>query len=955
MKIKFILKLCLTILFFSVFITQVSASEDTNNNEDEIIIKVGYTDNSEVIFNQNEYINRGYGYDLFRKIEEYSNYYFEFVKLNGNPYDALKNDDVDLIAFYYLDDEYLDEYSMVTTTVNSDQYSLVAKMDYSKDYDLYYDDPQTINGKSVATYHGNPANEILEQYCITNNIKVNFIYGEVYNYINLNTDFYLTNNYEKEHFPLLILDVFPTSIIGNKEENDLTVNISNILLEIRLKEGDFFTTISEKYQYDYNFFTHRTLTREEVSYLQSNPLHVGYLEETTFFSYYNDEGYETGLFIETLNMFSELYNFEIIYEPFSFDENYNVPDDFDILLTAYGKDNKIEAYYTPSEVLYSFDLVAIYNDDILKEHNYKFDITKLNSIGTLNYLFHSSNNNDYINNNIDVKTYNTVNELFNAYNNNEVEAIIITDSGSAFAFSYLNNDNLNYSTIESLQPITFFINNEKETMLIPIINTMIDNISEERFTDILTTEESLMIISNDIIDILYDYWMLFALIVLILLIMILLQERKKRKDVEHALNIDKLTGVLSERYFKSIYISILRNAKPNNYELISLDIDFFKTINTYMGIEVGNELLIKIGKTLDKLSSKEFYVSRTKDDHFIVLKNVNSIITIRDIHYNHILPELYYIISDSYEINFSYGSVKISDPKLNFETVLTYADFARTKYKHLHETTFTEFTEEQLHELNNIVKITKDMEKALKQKEFNVFYQPKIDLNTLKIVGAEALIRWFPPNGEPIYPNYFIPLFENNGFIVDIDLFVFESVCKLINTTPNLPTISVNLSAKTLSSDYIIEKLLNYIKEYDLSISAVELEITESAYSESQDIFLERIKLLQQHGFAISIDDFGAGLSSLNRLSLISPNYLKIDKAFLDTFVDDKSKVILKNIFNMANEMNMHVVAEGVEDKEQAIWLRNNNCQIAQGYYFEKPLNKALFLDLIKTDITYKL
>lgn len=241
--------------------------------------------------------------------------------------------------------------------------------------------------------------------------------------------------------------------------------------------------------------------------------------------------------------------------------------------------------------------------------------------------------------------------------------------------------------------------------------------------------------------------------------------------------------------------------------------------------------------------------------------------------------------------------------------------------------------------------IEKDMELALINQEFKVYLQPKYSLDTEQIVGAEALVRWIHSTKGIIPPDKFIPLFEKNGFIKQLDFYIFEEVCSVQKkwgenniALEDIP-ISVNLSRIHMNESRLTLKLGEIIKQYGIEAKCLEIELTESAILDNIDSLIRIIEDIKKAGFAVSMDDFGSGYSSLNLLKDLLVDILKIDKEFLGEGGDDyRGKVILSNIIHMAKELKLITVAEGVETKEQVEFLKEVGCNIAQGYYYAKPM-----------------
>ncbi len=436
------------------------------------------------------------------------------------------------------------------------------------------------------------------------------------------------------------------------------------------------------------------------------------------------------------------------------------------------------------------------------------------------------------------------------------------------------------------------------------------------------------------------------------------KEREKQKALTIAYNTDALTEMTAFHKFREMVDETLKKASPKEYELISLDVDMFKTINTHYSNERGTEVILAVSNGLKKaFEGTSAIITRRTADQFLILRKIGEGGMLKDIYNNEILTNVRDVVGEKYNISMSFGSSYIDNCQEKATAIIGQADNARVYGKHSHKTTFKVFDAQMQKHYEDRINITFRMEQALKDKEFFVEYQPKIDFKTLTIGGAEALVRWKPKLGDTIYPDDFIPVFEENGFISSLDLFVFEEVCKFIKENGvryAVPVVSVNLSAHTILSGNVITRITDIIRRYDVSPNKIEFEITESAIESDTGTFLTRIKHFKQLGYSISIDDFGAGVSSLNRLSAIEGDVLKLDKAFFDLKDQGgKSTVVVADVVNMAKHLNMKVVAEGVETSAQALWLKGINCDYAQGYYFEKSMSEDSFIQLLDTKKVY--
>ena len=405
--------------------------------------------------------------------------------------------------------------------------------------------------------------------------------------------------------------------------------------------------------------------------------------------------------------------------------------------------------------------------------------------------------------------------------------------------------------------------------------------------------------------------------------------------------------------------------------ILILDIEKFRAFNSYYGHDTGRELIIQLAKRLVQiLKDYNNIICRFSNDIFAILietiENLNNIAdnlfnSLRHIEVNGEIYNIYPII----------GIYKIK----NDENILLAIDKAMTAHDEIigdYNKKYNMYSEETEKVILEEQKIEEIMEEALDNNEFKIFYQPKVDLKTNKVTSCEALVRWFRGD-RVISPNKFIPLFEKNRFIIKLDKYIFQKACEDIQyinkllkekdclkncnhkNNSNEPfnnnsfiTASINISKEHFAYDNFIMEYYDMVKQTNVPRELIELEITESA-SVYKGINLKKItKDMKQKGFTIALDDFGTGYSSLNMLQDLSIDVLKIDKSFIDRI--DESNLV-KYIIDMAKDFNIKTVAEGVETKEQVDILKNMGCDMAQGYYYAKPLSRDDFVEYLTTNV----
>lgn len=424
---------------------------------------------------------------------------------------------------------------------------------------------------------------------------------------------------------------------------------------------------------------------------------------------------------------------------------------------------------------------------------------------------------------------------------------------------------------------------------------------------------------------------------------------KSKVDV---LKYDLLTGIYSEQNFFMQTREMLEDGKDQKYAFIHFDIDRFKMINSFYGVKEGDRLICNVARAIEYIMEKEAegtygriggdifgicVAYETKDDIIRLLRKLESRIKESATHYY---------------LETSAGIYLIEDNDMEVSVIYDNAAIAAKQCKG-HYMVFEAFYEKEMSEsLMREQKIINEMDNALREEQFVVYFQPKYELEKFTPYGAEALVRWQKPDGTLVSPGEFIPIFEKNGFITKLDYYVWEKVCQFIrrelDTGRELAPISVNVSRVNLYTPDFLENMVDLVEKYKIPPKYMNLEITESVFSDGEVVIREAVDYLHKVGFTIMMDDFGSGYSSLNVLKDVNPDVLKIDMKFLSKGGDDiRAEKILEAVIKMAQSLKMPVIAEGVEEEHQVEFLSGLGCNYIQGYYFAKPMPLEQYRGLI--------
>ncbi|MBQ9765518.1 MAG: EAL domain-containing protein [Lachnospiraceae bacterium] len=434
-------------------------------------------------------------------------------------------------------------------------------------------------------------------------------------------------------------------------------------------------------------------------------------------------------------------------------------------------------------------------------------------------------------------------------------------------------------------------------------------------------------------------------VTLILSIFFILSYRRSSKELQALAYVNPLTG--GDTY--AAFLKKLTTSSKTDGYLISLDFSNFKLLNSICGVEKGNEVLkstwniisskLRVGEIAAHIKGDQFILFMIASTKELLLERIrelsDSIVSLAQIH-NTVCLSPYFGI---------YKTDDFKDPEASH----TYAIQAKNSIKGNQHKNWAFYEDVNFEALAETKKIEDSFDEAIRDHDFEVWYQPKYSSETSKICGAEALVRWRQKDGSLLPPYKFIPLLEQNGKIITLDEYVFKTVCKQLNIwkleNRELFPVSVNISRASLYYDSLVERYVKILQKYHTPTSLVPLEITESAAINTAQI-QELVAKFRDAGFPIYLDDFGNGYSSLAALNLLHFDTLKLDKSLIDFVGDPRGEKLLSYTIMLAKSLNMTITAEGVETIDQVNFLNSMKCDELQGYYFSKPLPLADFEQL---------
>lgn len=436
----------------------------------------------------------------------------------------------------------------------------------------------------------------------------------------------------------------------------------------------------------------------------------------------------------------------------------------------------------------------------------------------------------------------------------------------------------------------------------------------------------------------------------VIMFVFLAYKNRQQANLRRIAFVDTVTGGNTfNKFTVDLQAALAANPEHPGY-LMTFDVDNFKYVNNYYGFDVGDKILRHIYDKMAEQMKPGESLARISGDHFIVLLQEAA-------------PErLNGMLKASMEndqgvmLYYTAGVYEIADPDESISLMVDKASAAAQVNKGMMRKEIAFYSVQFDEQMIESEQLKRSVEQALTNDEIVPFFQPKVNINTREIVGAEVLARWITREGRLRSPAEFIPLCEKTGLITELDMIIFEKTLAFLrmNLDEKVPCvpISINFSRLHLLDDGFFDKITRRIHQYNIPPELIEIELTESAIFDNHEIISEFTNQLHQYGLQISMDDFGSGYSSLNMLKDIPIDVLKIDRAFLEETSDSKKqRVILSAIAHMAKRLDIRVVVEGVETIENVNLMKEFGCYIAQGYYFAKPMDEESFGKIYKEGI----
>ncbi len=754
----------------------------------------------------------------------------------------------------------------------------------------------------------------------------------------------------------------------NKNNTKLMAELNDAMRNIILDDETYFSRVYNKY-YEKKKNNVFFLTESEKEFVQNNKtIKASASNNRNPLSFFDEKGEYNGIVKDIILKAASKAGFNVEFEPSeSYKDNFKKlwQGDIDIICEFfydYGWAERNGVKMTQPYIEYlQYSAVANKDVDIDNEKNLKVAYVD-NYFFNEKFLFTKFDKSQMI-------LFDTEKECIEAVDSGEADITYI----STYVSEKLLRDNNYYNISMATYPevghsVCIGIGKDTDIRLLTIFNKAINSIDDDEIKNIIdkyTMFQKENVSFKTFIErnaLFFICILLFAIIVIVVAFTYIFKIKKKYNETIFKLAyIDRVTGIWNKNKFISEATKKIEknDFEENKFSLVSFDVSNFRVVNNHYGKFVGDRVLKFISNNLINELVYGGIAARVNMDNFIAMVPISEHQTGLEFLKNMTEKTKFYEESGvALKLNFHCGVYVITDKNISIDNAIDMAEIARKEAKSARNDKVVLFNKKMEDKIIRYKEIEERMEPALAEREFVVYYQPKVDMETERIIGAEALVRWISKEKGFMNPSDFIPVFEKEGFIIELDFYVLEEVFKIIkewiDNEKNPIPISVNQSRVHLSNPYYIERLKNLINKYEIPTNFVELELTESLFMDI-DLALETVKKIKDLGFSVSVDDFGSGYSSLNMLKSMPIDVVKIDKEFLNESENSqKAQKIISKIVEMAKELDMNVICEGVEKVEQADFLKSIGCYYAQGFLYAKPMPETEFCDRVQTVIDKK-
>ena len=941
------------LLIVFLFPLDVSAAETAS------AALVGYYEDGDYMYHNAQGEYEGYNFEFLQEVSKLSGLSYEVVDSPSwqEAFQLLIDGRIDILPAVYRTEGRMDQMLFTDESMCTIYTTLNVRMDDNR---YNYEDFDAFQGMRVGIIKGGEDGESFKRYCAQNGVALTIIeYDETQELLDAlgsgTLDGVAITHLGRSSVFRSVARFAPTPmyIAVSKQRPDLLAQINRSINDILLRNPDYRTDLYDKYLSPSSNQV-PVLTKEEVEYIEAadEPIHISYDPSFAPFSYKDAEGELNGIMADIFARIAEKSGLDFQFEA--------CPAATALRAVKLGETDAVSVVdgdYLWDERNHMNTTLRFLNTPsamITQAERTEIEVLALPEGYQLSE--HVAQNNPEK----EIQYYDSIQACFDAVLDGKAQATYTNTQTANYIISDPKYEKLHVTALTQYpNDLCIGVSKSADPRLFSILDKYIQYMSNEEIDTLLLNNSVSVrpIIMEAFVH--QNIWLITGLVaavsgsIILLLCINLFNISRSKRRIQDLLYRDELTGLDNINRF---YVRAEELLATGKYAVVYCDIDRFKLINDTFGFEEGDEVLRAFGSILQKSMEDRECCARLSADNFVMLRHYKQWETLAAdlMHIQAVLNKWRGergIIP--YEIAVSFGVYQADAGETNdMKQMLDFANYAMRSAKTAAGGSCFLYDEQMRNKALFEQGLEGRLVSAMEQGEFEAYYQPKVDMDTGRIVGCEALVRWNHPEQGLLMPGSFIPFFEKKGLIVRVDLHMFEQVCRTVRRWLDegrpAVTVSCNFSQMHFGHDGFAGQVSEIADRFQVPHHLLEVEITESSIADAPESVSSALTELKMRGFQIAIDDFGSGYSSLGQLQRLRADVLKLDRSFVCAGLQGpREQIVIENLVNMASELGMEVVCEGVETQVQVKVLQDIGCHIAQGYYYYRPMQTAAFEQLL--------
>ncbi len=884
----------------------------------------------------------GYVADYLDEITKHTGFSFEYIAGDWQSnMDALQRGEIDLICPITKQPGLESDILFSQYEMGFDYLALYAR---AEDERLYFDDFANFNQMKVGSF---TVNDSFERYKSDNGFSADYVFYNTVDEIRAalasgEIDTYILESSAQYGDVKMVakLDVFPFYVGAQKGNTELMAPIDAAMREIRRQDIYYAAKLQEKY-YGKDLIGAPAFSLEETWFIESaQEVRVAFAPDLYAVEWYDEkEKTYTGILPDLLRLIEEKSGLNINFVPVnSYTEacEYFESGKVDAITGCIYDEHEADEEY--SDVI--FRLPLVFTTPVNKNLAQGGRVAILQQYETYEPLLKTRFPS------FRFEAYEASGVLLEAVESGRLEAGLVNSISLNKALALGVAPELEFSApADVTAEVRLLVSKELDTRFISIFDKTLRRISTEEENAIVMKNTAAPEVRVTATQVLRHYAYPIAagvfLVLLLIAAAVLVVGRRNRAKLDTLAYVDPLTGRDNFNKFKLEATKLLAG-DSGTFEIWKLDVDRFKLFNELFGLESGDELLRLISDCIwENETVQAGCFARIASDEFVLLRRFyadeDSMAAQREFE-----EKVHQRLPVAYDLHLNYGRYVLETGETDLGAIYEKVNFAHRMAKETPGIRFCDYDNRIKQALLRTQRIENSMERALVEGQFLLYLQAKYRLADEKIAGAEALVRWRDDTGELVFPGEFIPIFEKNGFITRLDFYMFTKTCQLVQSwldAGKKPVcISVNFSRLHLANKNFVTGLCEIADRFAVPHHLLEIELTENTILGNEEALQSLLGELHEAGFTLSIDDFGTGYSALSLLKNLPVDVLKMDRGFFVDAVDTKrTRAVLQSIFEMARQLAIKTVAEGVETAQMIEILRELGCDMVQGYYYARP------------------